>query len=397
MRRMNMWRIVSIGWTVAGGLTIFGAMNGCGRPDSASRIEVPGAPSEDAAAPAGEDGLAQGTPAGAALAGGWQVLAPTGEGFSVEVPALPERQAQEIKGAQGHQVELVQYQVSRDDAVFIVGASPLIAQLAEHGDKNLALDRSLASQTDQPGRTVRYKKAIALGDAVGREAELDTAVEGQAVRLRIRLYLQGARMYQALAIWPVTDLEAPPADVERFYASYKLTGDVPVDTPKVDLWQRFAVAELALDVELPHKPEFGSAEDGNFLGGTTVATMSAMTSFPPSMYTIEAIPVPRELAKQDDPALLDMWKQSVAAALAKGGARKLTRDEKAEVLGLRGRLLVTSLAAENSTTEGYQLGLVDRSKPEAPRVLVASMWALDPSAGEAEAKRFFAGIRRAAP
>lgn len=331
-------------------------------------------------------------PPAPALPGGWRVLAPAGEGFSVDVPDVPERKVSEVKGAQGHTAEIVQYNIAHGDTFFVVSTSPLIEQLAKHGNKDLALDRTLSSQIDQPGRTVRFRKPITLGDAVGREAEVDMTIEGQAVRLRIRLYLHEVRIYQALAIWPVTP-GAPetPADVERFYASYKLTHDVSPDSKPIDLWQRFPVPELGLEVELPKKPTFEVVGGGNFLGGDSVDTMSAFTEFPPSTYSIERVTVPEAAVKDSDEALLGKWKKALTASASD---LKLARDEDGELLGLKGKRFVVKKTVEGHPVEGFMIGVVERPEGAPPRVIVASMWAADPTAGEAEARRFFSGMKR---
>jgi len=347
-------------------------------------------PAQDVAPSASEEASAPTPPPST---DGWRTLAPIGEGFSVEVPSVPERKVSEVKGAQGHTAEIVQYNIGHGDTFFVVSASPLIEQLTKHGNQELALDRTLASQIDQPGRTVRFRKPITLGDATGREAEVDFVIEGQPVRLRIRLYLHDVRIYQALAIWPVTpDMTETPADVERFYASYKLTHDVSPDAKPIDLWQRFAVPELGLEVELPKKPAFEVVGGGNFLGGESVDTMSAFTEFPPSTYSIERVTVPEGAAEDSDKALLGKWKKALAASAPD---LKFTTDESADLLGLKGKRFVVKKTVEGHPVEGYMIGVVERPEGAAPRVIVASMWAADPSAGEAEAKRFFESLERA--
>lgn len=352
-------------------------------PDDASE------PREDAAPSAAD---ANATPPPEAT-DGWRTFAPAGEGFSVEIPGEPERKVSEVKGAQGHTAEIVQYNIAHGDTFLVVSASPLIEQLARHGNKDLALDRTLSSQIDQPGRTVRFRKPITLGDAVGREAEVDFVIEGQPVRLRIRLYLHEVRIYQALAIWPVTP-GAPetPADVERFYASYALTHDVASDKKPIDLWQRFPVPELGLEVELPKKPTFEVVGGGNFLGGESVDTMSAFTEFPPSTYSIERVTVPEAAARDSDQALLGKWKKALTASASD---LKFTRDQDGELLGNKGKRFVVEKTVEGHPVEGFMIGVVERPEGAAPRVIVASMWAADPTAGEAEAKRFFEGVKRA--
>lgn len=364
-------------------------------PDAASEPAPDAAPMPDAeAAPtAAPDATGPDAAATAPSADGWQRLAPAGEGFSVEVPGEPERQVSEVKGAQGHTAEIVQYNISHGDTFFVVSASPLIEQLARHGNKELALDRTLASQVDQPGRTVRFRKPITLGDAVGREAEVDFTVEGQAVRLRIRLYLHDVRIYQALAIWPVSEgVTETPKDVERFYASYQLTDDVAPDKKPIDLWQKFQVPELGLEVELPKKPEYEVVGGGNFLGGESVDTMSALTEFPPSTYTIERVAVPEATANKTDKAIFAEWKKALAASAPD---LKFTREDEADLLGQKGQRFVVHKEIEGHPVDGFMIGVVERPEGAAPRVIVASMWAADPSAGEAEARRFFESIRRA--
>ena len=332
------------------------------------------------------------------IATGWRKLAPKGEGFSVDVSGEPERELKPVQGPQGHTSNLIQYTVASDEMVLIVSASPTVAQLVEHGNKELALDRTLATQTDVPGRTVRYKKKITLGEAVGREAEVDLTLEGQAARLHMQLYMHGARMFTVLAIWPQPDsASAAPAGVERFFTSFALTGDESAVGAPIDLWQAVPVPELGLTVELPKKPTVTTTPDSDtFMGNATVVSIEAETSFPVSGYTIEVAIVPAAHASKSDDALLALWKEARLAPGPTGDKPTFVRDGASELLGDKGRvLIVRATNASAQTLEGELRAIVERKDGKASRVIVASLWVLDPKEVPTLSKRFFDKIRRA--
>lgn len=348
-------------------------------------------------APAPADALAQAEAATPdTIAGGWIRLAPKGEGFAIDVPAEPLREVKPVSGPQGHTSELIQYTWSRDDLALVVSASPLVAQLVEHGNKDLALDRTLASQIEQPGRTVRYKKVTDEGDVLGREAEVDLAIENVPARLRVRLYMQGPRIFQVLALWQIVDgAAAVPPDVERFFGSFVLTNDVAAIAQPIDLWQVFPVPELGLSVELPKKPETTTAEADTFLGKTQVTTMMAVTSFPVSMYSVEVAVVPEALADKNDKAILDLWKKARVAAYEGTPAPKVIADEPIDLLGLTGRLLVLRDQLPNGQyRDGHLRAVVERKDGKAANVVIASAWAIDPDQLATITKRFYGSLKR---
>lgn len=354
------------------------------------------APSPPATAPAVR---AEHAPAGDAVRparDGWITLSPPGEGFSVDLPSTPTREVKQVEGAQGHVAELIQYLASSDELALIVSTSPLVQQLVEHGDRELALDRTLASQTDQPGRAVRHKRRITLGDAIGREAEIDVTIQGQATRLRVEIFMRGARIFQALAIWPVSGETAPPA-VERFFSSFSLTGDEVQAGDPIDLWRDFTLTELDLVVSLPKRPEVhASSPTETFVGETIVTTMSAQTAFPPSVYTIDVAPVPAGRAGDRDDALFARWKEGRLAGLPGESRPRLVREHDAALAGSAGHLLELSDQSPDGVSRyGQLIAIVERGADDkARRVVVASVWAADHDELAGLARRFFDGIRR---
>lgn len=360
------------------------------------------APSPDIAAPAPDvaepDVSAPDDPASPAdtREGGWVRLAPKGEGFAIAFPADPLRELKPTRGPQGHTAELIQYTWSRDDLALIVSASPLVAQLVEHGDKDLALDRTLASQVDLPGRTVRYKKVTDEGDVRGREAEVDLTIADLPARLRMRLYMKGTLIFQVLALWPVVagQAEVPPA-VDRFFASFALSDDVAAIAPAIDLWQVFPVPELGLSVELPKQPEVTTAATDTFLGKTDVTTMVAITSFPISMYSVEVATVPAAHVDKDDAALLKLWKDARVAAYEGTAAPEVLGEEATELFGAKGRLLILRDKLPNGQTrDGHLRAIVERTDGKATRIIIASAWAIDPKELPAITRRFYAGLKK---
>ena len=377
-----------------------GLVSACNKPAPLVTAPVvptaPTAPTErpvqDAAAPI-DDVAAAPTDA---LAGGWIRLTPKGEGFAIAFPAGPERELKPVQGPQGHSSDLIQYTWSRDDLALIVSVSPLVAQLVEHGNKELALDRTLASQVDQPGRTVRYKKVTNEGDVAGREAEVDVTIEDIPARLRVRLYMQDALIFQVLALWQLSPgQEAAPPDVDRFFASFALTGDTTVVAHPVDLWQVYPVPEMGITVELPKKPEVSSAQADTFLGKTDVTTMMAITSFPVSMYSVEVASVPAGLADKDDAALLELWRHARVAAYEGTAAPEILGDEATELFGTKGRLLILRDKLPNGQArDGHLRAIVERKDGSALHVVIASAWAIDPKDLPTITRRFFESLKK---
>jgi|GEM_PF-4544203 len=373
-------------------------------PPTPTIVSPPPATALDIAQPAPDnapDAVAAASPDATA---GWIRLAPKGEGFAIEVPAEPLREVKPVGGPQGHTSELIQYAWSRDDLALVVSASPLVAQLVEYGNKDLALDRTLASQIEQPGRTVRYQKVTDQGDVLGREAEVDLAIEGIPARLRVRLYMQGQRIFQVLAMWQVIEgAPAVPPEVDRYFASFALTNDISAIAQPVDLWQAFPVPELGLSVELPNKPEVTTAESDTFLGKTSVMTMMSITSFPVSMFSIEVAAVPKALAAKTaeatdeatDKAILDLWKKARVAEYQGTPAPKVIADEATEFLGMTGRLLILrDQLPQGQTRDGHLRAVVERKDGKPTNVIIASAWAIDPEQLAAIAKRFYGSIKR---
>jgi len=368
---------------------------GCGGPPAPTPTPSPAPSPSPAPTPAPSPAP---TPAPApAPADGWLRLAPKGEGFAIDLPAEPLREVKPVAGPHGHTSELIQYTWSRDDLALIVSASPLVAQLVEHGNKALALDRTLASQIEQPGRTVRYQKVTDAGDVLGREAEVDLTIEGYPARLRVRLYMKGAIIFQVLALWQISEGQAAvPTDVERFFGSFALQDDTRAIAHPVDLWQVFFVPELGLAVELPKKPEVSTASTDTFLGQTDVTTMVAVTSFPVSMYSIEVASVPAEHADIDDAAILKLWKNARVAAYEGTTAPEILGDEASELLDTKGRVLILRDKLPNGQSrDGHLRAIVQRTGDKATKVLIASAWAIDPKDLPEITKRFYAGLKRA--
>lgn len=348
-------------------------------------------PSPPEVAPSAADTAA--APAEVLEAAPWVELAPVGEGFTVQLPVAPARSTEPYVNPQGQRAEGIKYTVDDASVVFVLSVSPAAVQPGE-ADAQLALERMMATQTKQAGRTTRYDKVLEVPDAQAREAELELADGGTAARLRIRVYMRGAHMYQVLAIWPTAATTAP-ATVDRVFASYRLTGDVSKLGAPAFVWQEHTVPELGLVMSLPMKPTITTAEAETFLGKATVTSAMSITNAPMSAYSIERVALPGAYADKSDEALATLWKNARTNA-AKGTAPKLVKESRGTLLGQAGpTLLLEEALPDGKARLGYLRLNIVRDGKKAKAILVASAWFMDDAVAAPLAERFFNGLREA--
>ncbi len=333
----------------------------------------------------------------------WAKLAPMSEGFVAELPSAPVRSTEPFVNPQGHRAEGIKYTVSDASLVLVVSISPAALQPGE-STARAALERMMATQTQRPNRTTRYDKVLDVPDADAREAELDLAEGDVAARLRIRVYIRGAHMYQVLAIWPTEPLPqaAQPeiatltaATVDRVFASFTLVADdSKLGVPEVS-WQDHAVPELGLLMALPLKPTITRTEADTFLGKATVTSAMSVTSSPLSAYSIERVDLPAAYADKSDEALAKLWTHARTNA-ARGTAPELVKEDRGTLLGQPGPTLLLEEALPDGTARlGYLRLNIVREGAKAKAILVASAWFTDAELAPTLAERFFNGLRKA--
>lgn len=293
------------------------ALAACGRTSVGSDVPVVPAPPEVAApeveavpAPASDVAAPEPSPGPKAQNMGWVVLAPEGGGFNVELPVEPRLEEKPVQSPNGLTTTIRQWNASDpvSGSFFVVALSPLVQQLVEFGDRELALDRTLEAVT-RHGMTVERSQRITFEGFSGREALVTIrAPEGEA-HGKIRLYLVGVRLYQLIGVW--LD-ESGQTQVEKFFASLAFSEDVDaLEREPVDLWRRFPAPGGTLEVELPGEPDRATHRRDTPFGKLEVGFATLLSQFPPAVYGIHALPLAGADRDATPASLYDRWQASL--------------------------------------------------------------------------------------
>lgn len=157
--------------------------------------------------PAGPAAATPAQPAAAARA----PLAPTGAGFSADMPGEP----RESTAANGSHV----YAAQVADVAYIISYADMPPEIQVTPQNTDALLDATRESIVHSGRAkVVEEKPFTVDGQPGRELQLVTK---EGYRMRLRLAFLGARLYQVGVVTPAENATAP--EIEKFLASFHFT------------------------------------------------------------------------------------------------------------------------------------------------------------------------------
>lgn len=244
---------------------------------------------------------------------GWVVLAPEERGFYVELPSEPSFELKPVTGPTGINGTLWQWNASDTVAgtTFVIAVAPLVQQLVDHGDLDLALDRTMATIGRQPAMTMTETRKITKDDIAGREADVVVSAQGDERHAKVQLFLAHYRMYNIIGMWAD---DAGKTQVEKFFGSFRFVAAAP-EVP-LDLWRTSTAPYDQVDVALPGRPDRSSWQRQTSDGPVDVESLTLLSSFPPALYTLNVSPLPEAVRADQSKAahakLLDRWAAGLA-------------------------------------------------------------------------------------
>lgn len=243
-------------------------------------------------------------PAAVKTGDGWLKLDKSMEGFTVEMPAVPESTADPSVTPFGGEVRILKHvAMGPRDSAFIVAHHPLVEQLVDFGDAGKAMDAVANTALAGMGGKLVEQQPFTLAGYQGRDIRGAATLMGVEFSVRVRILFVGYHSYQVMALTRKGD----EALAERFFKSFMLTeGAKKMAATGLDLWRRAKSKSGQLSVLLPGDPEHSSESVDTAQGKVSVPTLSLLGKYPPAAYTLSEVPI---RAESDDPpeAVLDGW------------------------------------------------------------------------------------------
>ncbi len=161
-------------------------------------------------------------PASAPSGTAWKTFAPDGAGFSVLMPAVPERDRRYAKNEGGTIETNVYTHLLADGGVYTIVDQILPPGTDLSASVDNVLDDAAKRQVYSASGEIVSQQKVFLSGHPGRRVEAtvpESAIPGGAV-LKGRLYLVGHRLYEIIAVVPKADAGSP--DTDRFLDSFQI-------------------------------------------------------------------------------------------------------------------------------------------------------------------------------
>src|SRR5579883_3111676 len=154
---------------------------------------------------------------GAALAADqWREVHPDKSGFTVMMPGEPSLEQQQIKGSSSPNNI---YGVKEGNESFVVSYTDYPTGIVKQAGPAQVMNGVENGAVNAVKGKLRSQRDVALGDAQGREAIIDTG----DYTLKARYYLAGDRLYQVVYFGQKGSEDG--ADANKFLDSFRVTPD----------------------------------------------------------------------------------------------------------------------------------------------------------------------------
>jgi hypothetical protein len=132
------------------------------------------------------------------LPAGWSVFTSKEGGFSVALPGTPVESKQRVMTATGN-LDVYLFVVEKGDTACVISYSDLPAAEVKAGTIEKRLDFAREGAVDKARGKLRSEKKIELNGHPGRELVIEAEKD---VVIRMRIYIAGRRLHQAMAMGP---------------------------------------------------------------------------------------------------------------------------------------------------------------------------------------------------
>jgi len=149
----------------------------------------------------------------------WDTFSSSVGGFSILMPGEPQESATVLSHSPFYVDGLRQYSASvgMDVGLFSVVEHVYPERLSEN------LDRYVSLATKAANARVVEQKDVTISGLVGRRLTLETDIRGMTIVQEQTILVSGARLFQLVALSSGKPLNH--ADIDRFFESFKVTGD----------------------------------------------------------------------------------------------------------------------------------------------------------------------------
>jgi hypothetical protein len=290
----------------------------------------------------------------------WQLLAPEGEGFQIDLPGRAEPQSGEVQTDDG-KIYVRMYTLADEGRGRLYSLAASRLPVAPPADRvKPLLDETRDGAVKLVGGKVIEEQDVTQNGYPGRRLLVDA---NEALFVHARLFVADDRLYQVSIVSRSKSLSA---DDVRVFDSFKIGAGRLVDPePKFD-WRFFTPEGAKFAVEFPADPRDQAVVLDTPVGRTALSRFECAKGS--KTYFLQVCELPTLLATPDDKARLDAVRQHALAA-SKG---TLVDEQELKVAGRAGRLLTIDAGDRTLVTrsfvEGariYQLGVVGPGETDA--------------------------------